>query len=129
MVTCPNCGHQNPSSQRFCGSCGTDVQAPAAPHGASIAESDAAQYAYTQPAGYGLDQSYAEPSRGNNRMVIIGAVLLLAICCAFACGLLIGFELIPDMLGIGSAAAPKPTPRFTPTPQSLLLIFHFLGIA
>jgi len=129
LVTCPNCGHSVPSNQRFCGSCGADVHAAPAARGAPISENQSAPYAYAQPSGLGFDQSYAEPARANIRLLIIGAVLILALCCAFACGLLLGFELIPDLLGIGgNAAVPKPTPKFTPTPQSLLpIIQYFIG--
>jgi class 3 adenylate cyclase/tetratricopeptide (TPR) repeat protein len=31
MLTCPNCGHENADGARFCSSCGTPLQAPAAP--------------------------------------------------------------------------------------------------
>ena len=122
-TTCPNCGHVNPASQRFCGNCGTDVQA-AAPHGTPISEQQSAPYAYSAPSAYGYDQPYDEPSKKPMRLILIGVVVVFALCCAFACGLLLGFEIIPTMLGVG--ATPKPTPKVTPTPQSMLMILQYL---
>lgn len=128
MINCPNCGHAVPSSQRFCGNCGADVQtAPVAPQGVPIAEQQAAPYAYSQPSGYDYGAYPVEaPRSGAPRILLIGGVVIIALCCAFACGLLLGFELIPDILGIGGGAAVKPTPRFTPTPQSMLFILQYL---
>ncbi len=129
MVTCPNCGHVNREGQRFCGSCGTDLQAalastaPANP----IGEDQGTPYAYSQSPGstpgYGYEYPPAEPS-SNSRLIILGVALVIAACCIFACGLTFGFEIIPDLLGIGGgAAAPRPTP--TPTPTSLLPILYY----
>jgi hypothetical protein len=59
-------------------------------------------------------------------MIIIIGVLILAACCAFACGILIGFEISPMLPG---GAAPAPTPRVSPTPSSLLPIMYALGLA
>ncbi len=128
MVNCPNCGHANPTNQRFCGSCGTDIQAALASRGTPVSEQQQSPYAYSQPQTYGGYEAYAEPaSRGPLRLVIVIGILLLVACCAFACGILIGFELIPGLLGIGGGAAtPRPTPRVTPTPQSMLMIFYYL---
>ncbi len=65
-------------------------------------------------------------------MIIIVGAVLLAVCCAFACGLLFGFEIIPDVaqfMGFGGPAGPTPRPTFTPTPVSLLpMIHHFMHI-
>ena len=128
MVNCPNCGHTVPSSQRFCGNCGADVQASTVPQGVPVSEQQPAPYAYSQPAGYGYDPYPTQaPRSGAPRLILIGAVVVMALCCALACGILLGFELIPDLLGIGGGAAvPKPTPRFTPTPQSMLFMLHYL---
>ncbi len=126
MVNCPNCGHANESSQRYCGSCGTDIQAALASHGTPVSDQQQSPYAYSQPSGYGYEP-YTEPPRGPTRLFVVIGVLLLVACCAFACGMLIGFELIPDLFGIGGGAAlPKPTPRVTPTPQSMMLVFNYL---
>ena len=56
-------------------------------------------------------------------MIIIGAAIVLVACCMFACGLVFGFELIPDILGMGGSPA---TPKGTPTPQGLLHIVQYL---
>lgn len=125
MVNCPNCGHANESTQRFCGSCGTDIQAALASRGTPVSNQQPSPYAYSQPAPYGYEP-YTEPSRGPMRLILVIGVILLVACCAFACGLLIGFELIPTLLGVSGTPVPKPTPRVTPTPQSMLLIFNYL---
>ncbi|MBI5034826.1 MAG: zinc ribbon domain-containing protein [Chloroflexi bacterium] len=126
MVNCPNCGHAVPSTQRFCGNCGNDLQASAVSQGIPVSEQQPAPYAYSQPSGYGYEAYPSEAPRSPApRMILIGGVVVIALCCAFSCGLLLGFELIPDLLGIGGATAPKPTPRPTVTPQSLLPIFHY----
>ncbi len=123
MVTCPNCGSSVASTQRYCGNCGTDVQAAMAARGAPVSDTQPSPYAYAQPT-YDYAPTYSEPSRAPMRLILIAGVVLLVACCAFACGLLIGFELIPDVLGLtGGAATPRPTPRFTPTPQGMILWF------
>jgi len=83
-------------------------------------------YAYSQPSGYGYNYQPPPPTSGGSRIVIIGLVAVLLVCCVFACGLVFGFEIIPDILGLGSSsAAPKPA---TPTPTSLLPIIRlFIG--
>ena len=129
MVNCPTCGHPVPDNHRFCGNCGSDVGAapPAAPPGAPIGGDQTAPYAYSQPTGYGYEpQPAAEAPRPASRMVIIIAVLILAACCAFACGILIGFEVSPMLPGGG---APAPTPRVSPTRENLLPIMYALGFA
>ncbi len=145
MVTCPSCGRPVPEGQKFCGSCGTDVQAalraqPSAPpseeQGSPYAYQQTGGYSqsggYGQTGGYGYESQYeSEPPPQGNRMIVIAGAIILAVCCAFACGLVFGFEIIPDVaqaLGFGGAAAggtPVPTPRFTPTPSSLLPIIHY----
>ena len=129
MVNCPTCGHPVPDNQRFCGNCGSDVSPapPAAPPGAPIGGDQTAPYAYTQPAGYGYEpQSLSEPARPVNRMIIVIAVLILAACCALVCGILIGFEASPMLFPNNT---PVPTPRVSPTRESLLPIFYLLGFA
>jgi hypothetical protein len=126
LVNCPNCGTAVASNQRFCGNCGTDVQAALAARGAPVADAQQSPYAYAQPT-YNYDAGYNEPARGRNRLILVLAVLVIVACCAFACGLLLGFELIPDLLGLtGGAATPRPTPRVTPTPQSMWMLFNYL---
>ncbi len=85
-----------------------------------------APYAYTQPTGYGgyENQPSSEPP-ANTRMILIVGALILAVCCAFACGLVFGFEIIPDILGLGGAG-PAPRPTGFPTPNSLLPVVRYL---
>ena len=128
MITCPNCGQSVRESQRFCGTCGTDVQAAlsAASPGRAAADEPGMPYAYSQPSGYGYENQLP-PEQPRGRMFVIAAALILAVCCAFACGLVFGFEIIPDLLGIGGAApATTPRPGITPTPSSLLPILQYL---
>ena len=55
-------------------------------------------------------------------IIIIGAILV--VLCVFCCGLTFGFEIIPDIMGIGgNQALPKVTP--TPTPSGWLPIIHY----
>ncbi|MEW5718007.1 MAG: zinc ribbon domain-containing protein [Chloroflexota bacterium] len=128
MVNCPNCHHPVPDNQRFCGNCGSDVSAAQAanPPGTPIGEGQAAPYAYAQPAGYGYEpQSTSDAPRPvAGRMIVMIAVLILAACCAFACGILIGFEASPIVF---PSSTPAPTPR--PTRESLLPILSALGLA
>ena len=128
MITCPTCGNQVRETQQFCGNCGTDVHAAlAAASQASAEEPIATQYAYSQPSGFGDDYQPSVQSRGGARMAIIVVAAILILCCVFACGLTFGFEIIPDILGIGgNQALPKVTP--TPTPSGWLPIFrYFIG--
>ncbi len=127
MITCPNCGNPVREEQQFCGSCGTDVHAALAAAAPPVAEEPAGTpYAYSQPStsGYGYDYQPPLQSSGGSRIIIIGVAIVLVACCMFACGLVFGFELIPDMLGLGGTAVPKATP----TPVSLLqAIQYFIG--
>ncbi len=127
MITCPNCGNPVRETQQFCGNCGTDVHAALAASStpAPAAEEPTAPYAYSQPAssGYGYEYQPPAPSAGGgNRMLIIGAAIVLVACCMFACGLVFGFEIIPDLLGLGGSA-PKPVP--SPTPVGWLPVIQF----
>ncbi len=133
MINCPYCGQPVLEGQRFCGSCGKDVQAavratPVA-NTAPPTEEQSTPYAYPQPSGYGYEPlPPSQPPMAGRMIVIVGAVLL-AVCCAFACGLLFGFELIPDIagaIGWGGPAGPTPRPTSAPTPSSLLPLIHYV---
>ena len=129
MITCPSCGNQVRESQQFCGNCGTDVHAAlaAASQAAPAAEEPASTpYAYSQPSGYGYDYQPPVESGGGARLAIVAVAAILILCCVFACGLTFGFEIIPDILGIGGGQAlPKVTP--TPVPTGMISpIIHFL---
>lgn len=137
MITCPSCGQKVSEGQRFCGWCGTDVQAvPRPPQVAAAAHSTEEQpdiqYAYNEPSGYGYDMPPMSEGQRTPRMVVLIVALLLAVACAFCCGLIFGFEIIPDILGLGSAApatktTPVPaTPVPTGSPTSLLFIAQYL---
>jgi hypothetical protein len=131
LITCPNCGNAVRETQQFCGNCGTDVHAALAAQAAPPITEQPSQYAYPQTPSYGYEypqqypQQPAQPSP-SGRIVVIAVIGIVALCCAFFCGLVFGFEIIPDLLGIGSVPAPAPTPRPSPTPSSLLPIIHYL---
>ena len=133
MITCPNCHQLSREGQRFCGSCGFDLQsAPPvpAPRMAPVGEGQPSPYAYQQqPPAYGGFESRLPTNGGQSpamRFILIGAAVLIVACCMFACGLVFGFEVIPIVFGSGTT--PTPRPRGTPTPTGLLptLIFFFI---
>ncbi|MBI3912622.1 MAG: hypothetical protein HY327_00280 [Chloroflexi bacterium] len=113
MTTCPNCGSPVTPGLRYCGVCSYDLQAaPASTVPASLpADDEASPYAYSQPYGY-FDTQPLPETRGGGRTVMIGIVFILAICLAFACGVLVGDQLpaLLKALGFGGAP-PTPTPR------------------
>jgi hypothetical protein len=69
--------------------------------------------------GYDLRQEERSPMTGR---LIVAAVLVVAVACAFCAGCLFGFEILSPMF---PAAPTGPTPR--PTPQGLNLIFQFVS--
>ncbi|MCL4393389.1 MAG: zinc ribbon domain-containing protein [Chloroflexi bacterium] len=125
MVTCPNCGNPVRETQQFCGNCGTDVHAAlaaAAPPAPAADESASTPYAYAEPSGF--DAGYQQPlPAGNGRVVIIGAAFVLVAAEGPSFGIVLGFEIIPDILGIGSGSG---VPKLTPTPSSFLPLLHYL---
>jgi hypothetical protein len=134
LINCPYCGQPVLEGQRFCGSCGKEVPAPvqATPvaNNPPPGEEHSTPYAYSQPSGYGYEPLPSQSPFAGRMIIIIGAVIL-AVCCAFACGLLFGFEIVPDIAafaGFSGAGPTGPTPRptFTPTPSSLLPIIHYV---
>ncbi len=132
MINCPNCGRPVLEGQKFCGACGADVQAAMHPSSGSVppGEEQMAPYAYAQSAGYGYETEPPDEKPLGGRMLVIGGALLLAMCCVFACGLVFGFEIIPDVaqfMGFGGgSASPGPKAPTTPTPTSLLLSLRYL---
>jgi zinc-ribbon domain len=120
LITCPTCGRPVPEGQRFCGNCGTDVQAASSYRAAPTSAPP------SQPPGLGANAygyetgTYDYAQAGGRRpsttmlLLIVAAIVLLCSCCAFASG-------AAAMYWLG----PVPTPAVpTPTPQSLLLLFY-----
>ncbi len=126
MINCPNCGQPVREGQRFCGVCGADVQAALAASTPPASEQEpASPYAYSANEGYSYEPE-KPPAPVTGRMLVAGAVLVLALCCVFACGILFGFEIIPDLLGY-TAAPPARVPPATVTPAALNLVPVFFN--
>lgn len=90
-------------------------------------EDQTSPYAYAQPAGYGYEMQAPAERPIAGRLLLIGGALLLAVCCAFACGLVFGFEIIPTALGLTTGFAPTPTPTRAPTGLNFLqMIAQFI---
>ena len=95
MITCPNCGHQVPEGQRFCGNCGFDVQAALSRQQPNPTQPPPPTYGSFLPQTY---QQYdfldagAPPPR---RPPIVPITLLLlgfGLVC-LCCGILMGFAI------------------------------------
>ncbi len=121
MINCPNCGNPVREDAKFCGNCGIDVQAAlAASQQAAPSEAQPTPYAYPQqpPTFGGFDfRREAERSPMTGRILIV-AVIVIAVACAFCCGILFGFEILSPMFPPG----PTPRPSATPTKESLQLL-------
>ena len=121
MINCPNCGNPVHEHAKFCGNCGVDVQAALAAQEQALAaqavyqpplQAQPIQQAYplqtTSYGGYGINREEPSPLRAR---LLIAAVLVIAVACAFCCGVL-------TMVAFYELSAPpKPTP--TPTRQGL----------
>ena len=136
MITCPNCGTPVRDDTKFCGNCGTDVQAALAEQEQAMAAQAAAAYqqqAQVQPiqqyplqttnyGGYGYTREERSPMQGR---LLIAAVLVVAVACAFLCGCLFGGFIE------GYVLTPQPTPpvRATPTRQTFEFINALIQLA
>jgi uncharacterized membrane protein YvbJ len=127
LINCPNCGNPVREDAKFCGNCGVDVQAAlAAAQQAASNEPQPAQYAYPpqqQPSAFGglSFRRDGERSPMAGRILIV-AVIVIAVGCAFCCGLLFGFEILSPMFPPG----PTPRPSATPTKESFQFLETFL---
>ncbi len=122
MSNCPNCNSPITLGQRFCGVCSYDLQqSPATMPASAPMDDQASPYAYSQP-GYGYYDTGPIPQPGGGRTMMFAIVLVLAVCFAFGCGLVFGFEILPTLLGIPTRPlSPTPTPR----PSGWLEIFTY----
>jgi uncharacterized membrane protein YvbJ len=123
LINCPNCGNPVREDAKFCSNCGVDVQAAlAAAQQASTNEPLPAAYAYPQqqqPSTFGgFDfRRDGERSPMAGRLLIV-AVIVIAVGCAFCCGLVFGFEILSPMFPPG----PTPRPSATPTKEGFQMI-------
>ncbi len=126
-MTCPTCGRPVPEGQRFCGNCGTDVQAATtfsasqnqAASSASPASPTPAPSPYYDPGAYDYVQTESRPSWGLTIIVVV-VVAIFCCCCGLAFGWLGGYLVGPPPNFFPGTPATTPTP----TPASLMLLFH-----
>lgn len=126
MINCPNCGRPVPDNQRFCGNCGTDVQAALASR-AQAQNPPAAPSASTPASTYGYEPNYydyspAPPRRPAMPIVwlIVAGVAILCLCCGLIIGGLAAYAFFPYQ------SVPSPSP--SPTPEGLNLIRFLLNV-
>ncbi len=127
MITCPTCGRPVPENQRFCGNCGTDVQAAIAYRAASQnppappapSPSTGGVYSY-DPGSY----IYAPVIQRRLSPTMVALIVLgvgtLCLCCGLVFGGAFAYWFFPTQ----SVAAPTPTP----TPASLNLFITLLRV-
>jgi hypothetical protein len=136
LINCPNCGTPVHEDAKFCGNCGIDIQAALAAQEQAMAAQAAAMYAQQQQqqqpqpirqtyplqttnyGGYDFRQEEGSPMA--RRLLIVG-VLVVAVACAYCCGLM-------TMAAFFEFATPS-TPKPTPTKQSLELLQMILQLA
>ncbi len=117
-MTCPTCGRPVAEGQRFCGNCGTDVQAAST---LRPVQDEAATSQSAGPGGAGYDyessaDDYAPPVPRSPSMpmiaLIVAAVALICLCCGMIIGGLAAYWLFPV----------REVPAATPTPAALLIL-------
>ncbi len=122
LTTCPTCGRPVPESQRFCGNCGTDVQAASAYRAAQASPAGA-----QTPGGLpflGFDQGgfdVAAVRRPSTLIIalIVAGVAIVCLCCGMVFGAAAMYWLGP---------VPSSEPVFQPTPESLNQLFNLLQV-
>lgn len=133
MINCPNCGTPVREDAKFCGNCGIDVQAALAAQEQAMAAQAAVfqqqqqvqpiQQAYplqtTNYGGYGLGREERSPMQGR---LLIAVVLVVAVACAFCCGML-------AMAAFFEFATPAPKPVPSPTRQTFEFIQTVIQLA
>ncbi len=127
MITCPTCGRPVAENQRFCGNCGTDVQAALAYRAAS--QNPPVSPAPLPPTAptYSYDPgSYISAPVIQRRLsptmvaLIILGVGTLCLCCGLVFGGAFVYWFFPTQ------SLPAPTP--TPTPAALNLFINILKV-
>ncbi len=116
-MNCPTCGRPIPEGQRFCGNCGTDVQAvgtynpgstPPPPPGSTDAAYDYEEQAY--------EYAPAEPRRVSIPLMWLLLAIVAIIC--LCCGLILG------ALGMYWLGPTPPSPATNPPPSTWMILFH-----
>ena len=127
MITCPTCGRPVPENQRFCGNCGTDVQAAMGFHAAAQNAANAPATPGAPIGAYGYDPSsyeYAQtpPQRPASTIIwlIVAGVAVLCLCCGLVIGGVVSYVFFPTQ------SVPPPFP--SPTPEGLNLFRMLFSI-
>lgn len=130
MINCPTCGQPVAENQRFCGNCGTDVQAASGFHGPTPGGTGGTAGPAAQGAAYGYDtgaydyQSAAPQRPATMIWLIVAGVAVLCLCCGLAAGGFFGLAIGPGPIIL--FGAPSVTP--TPTPEGLNLFFRLFNV-
>jgi zinc ribbon protein len=127
LITCPTCGGPVSENQRFCGNCGTDVQAAMA-YRASAQNPPSATPTPADPGGvYGYDPGaydYTPAARQRPAAamiwLIVAGVAVVCLCCGLVIGGVASYVFFPTQ------SAPPPTPA--PTPEGLNLLMNLLKV-
>ena len=117
MTNCPTCGTPVAEGQRFCGNCGTDVQAASAYRAAAqTPHPGPSSTPAANPFGYPGTYDYTTPAaRRPTRLVIALIIAGIAVLC-LCCGILLGAA------GLYLAGPFNAAPTSTPTPVGLDLL-------
>jgi hypothetical protein len=129
LTTCPNCGRPVPENQRFCGNCGTDVQAAIAYRAASQNPPGAPALSPAPSSPYGYEPgpyNYAPVTPRRFSPAMITVIVLGAATLCLCCGLLIGGFFAYWFFPTQSVTGPATTP--TPTPSTLDLFIALLKV-
>lgn len=145
MTTCPKCGSLVREGQKFCGVCGAEVKrapaatpAPASPPPSSSPptpgrarpapnEEPPISSDYPQEAPDYEYQDEMEETPRPGRLILVAGVLVVAVCCALALGILVGLEASCYLPG-NTCGTPVPTlPKVTPTTTGMNLLPFILS--
>jgi hypothetical protein len=111
LTNCPTCGAPVAEGQRFCGNCGTDVQAASAYRAAAQPPPPTAPPGpAANPFGYSSAYDYTQPASRRPTTIVIALVLAgIAILC-LCCGIILGAAGLYLFGPTNSAPTPTPTP-------------------
>ncbi len=124
-TTCPTCGRPVAENQRFCGNCGTDVQAAtayrssqASPAGGAGPGAPAPSFGY-EPGGFDYSLPFGRRPSAWIVGLIVAILALICLCCGFVLG-------AGAMYWLGPVPSSGATP--VPTPEGLNLLLVLLQV-